>query len=324
MKKKDVNREIIIIDKKDIKTIRNIFKKPLMDIVKASKKNNNKLDTVLKVVIPEEFIEELKNGNLKFMESRNGEILPNIVNSKNRIVKQIRLEEVKKQLNENNIEKLEGYMIEEKLNNIQNQLDYILEVTTLILKGQQNQNHGKVDGAINSIKQSFLEQDVETKKRLQSIAQVNLNEAISIINKDIDDGIKFFKEWENRSFIDKYLKLNEDKFSMKNIEMRLNKLCEDYLYIKKAQITLAKLKLSQGMNKCNLQLIIDELDLVNRKIEENKIYNWLPPKNSENEWKYNLLNKENKNRQLILEYNSEELIKRRNYKWGINVKKKDV
>ena len=53
-----------------------------------------------------EFIEELKIGNLKLMESKAGEILPNIVDSKNKIIKQVKLEEIKEGLDDKKLDKL--------------------------------------------------------------------------------------------------------------------------------------------------------------------------------------------------------------------------
>lgn len=100
------NKELNYIDKKDLQKIKDIFAKPIADIVKVAKDNNKEVEPILKAVIPEEFIEELKNGNFKLMESKAGEILPNIVDGKNKIIKQVRLEEIKEKLDDKRVDKL--------------------------------------------------------------------------------------------------------------------------------------------------------------------------------------------------------------------------
>lgn len=44
-------------------------------------------DKVVNLIIPPEFIEEMRDGKYKFMETLDGSLLPNIVNEKNQIVK---------------------------------------------------------------------------------------------------------------------------------------------------------------------------------------------------------------------------------------------
>lgn len=175
-----------------------------------------------------------------------------------------------------------------------------------IEKGQRNDRYGKVDGAIRTIKQSFDEVDLDRKNRLQDGAQIEINEAIEIISKEINDGLKFFKEWEERNFLQK--NIGSVKFSSWNINRKFNKLCEDYLYLKRAKISLIELKLSQGMDKYKVDLMIQDLNEVDIQLKERKISNWLAPRSNNNEWQYKLLNKPKYKNELIIEYNIKEFI----------------
>lgn len=300
------NKELNYIDKKDLEKIKDIFAKPIADIVKVAKKNNEEIEPILKVVIPEEFIEELKNGNFKLMESKTGEILPNIVDGKNKIVKQVRLEEVKEKLDDKKVDELGGYATQQKLDAIKEQLECIMCVVEDIEKGQRNDRYGKVDGAIRTIKQSFNETDLDRRNRLQDGAQLEINEAIEAISKEIKDGLSFFKEWEERNFLQK--NIGSVKFSTWNINKKFNKLCEDYLYLNRAKTALIELKLSQGMDKYKIDLMIQDLNEVDIEIKERKISNWLAPRSNNNEWQYRLLDKPKYKNELIIEYNIKDFI----------------
>ncbi len=300
------NKELNHMDKKDIEKIKDIFIKPIADIVNVVEEYNKDVEPILKVIIPEEFIEELKIGNLKLMESKAGEILPNIVDSKNKIIKQVKLEEIKEGLDDKKLDKLGEYATEQKLDAIKEQLECIMCVLEDIERGQRNDRYGKVDGAIKTIKQSFYEVDLARKNRLQDGAQIEINEAIEVIKKEIKDGLNFFKEWEERNFLQK--NIGSVKFSTWNISRKFNKLCEDYLYLKRAKISLIELKLSQGMDKYKIDLMIGDLNEIDIQLKERKISNWLAPKCNNNEWQYRLLDKIKYNNELIIEYNIKDFI----------------
>lgn len=300
------NKELNYINKKDLEKIKDIFAKPIADIVKVAKENNKEAEPILKAIIPGEFIEELKNGNFKLMESKAGEILPNIVDGKNKIVKQVRLEEIKEKLDDKSVDKLAEYATEQKLDAIKEQLECIMCVVEDIEKGQRNDRYGKVDGAIRTIKQSLDETDLDRRNRLQDGAQIEINEAIESINKEIKDGLNFFKEWEERNFLRK--NIGSVKFSAWNINRKFNKLCEDYLYLNRAKTSLIELKLSQGMDKYKIDLMIQDLNEVDTQLKERKIANWLDFKSSNYEWQYRLLNKPKYKNELILEYNMKDFI----------------
>ena len=214
--------------KNNANAIKNIFAKPVIDIAKTLTKNKDSLESVLKVVIPEELIEQFKDGTVKLMKSKDGKLLPNIVDENNKILKQIRIEEIHEQLSlSDNIYKLSEYATELKLDAIQEQLDYIVNVLVDIEKSQKN---------------------------------------------------------------DKYV----------------NNLSTDYYYMKKSILALSELKLSQGMSWSKVQLIINDLNSIDKELESIDIISWLPPKNRENEWQYSLFN-ENK-KEIVLEFNIKKLL----------------
>ena len=290
----------------NIKNIRNMFEKPLLDIVKTKIENKESLEPVLKVVIPGEFVEQLKDGTAKLMRSKDGKILPNIVGADNKIIKQVNIVEVQEQLTSNNINDLGEYLIEQKLDSIQEQLDYIVDLLEDIASVQKNTKYAKIDGAIKDIQDSFLEDSESSRNTLQFLAQSKLNEANESIKKDIYDTIEFFKSWEDRNFFEK--NIFTTKFTSKNINRKLYSLSKDYYFIKKARLALAELKLSQGMAWDNVKLIIDDLEPIHKALENIDIIGWLPPENEENEWQYNLFNINKQRNEIILEFNTKELL----------------
>lgn len=302
----DNNEEFSYIDKKDIDIIKEIFAKPIADIVKTAKENNTEVEPILKAVIPEEFIDALKNGNLKLMESKSGEILPNIVDDKNKIIKQVRLEEIKEKLDNKKVDKLEEYILEQKLEAIKEQLEHAICLLEDIDKGQRNNRYSKVDSAIMDIKQSFLTPKSNYRETMQALAQSKLNYALESVYKSFNEEIIFFKEWEKRGFIEKNLR--QFKYSTINIRRVFNNLCKDYLYIKKAKNILIDLHINQGIKKCDIEFLLDEFYKEDKKIEETNIKSWLPPKSSRNEWQYKILNIPSYNNKLIIEYNTKELL----------------
>ena len=93
-----------------------------------------------------------------------------------------------------------------------------------------------------------------------------------------------------------------------NINRKFNKLCEDYLHLKRAKTSLIELKLSQGMDKYKVDLMIQDLNEVDIQLKERKISNWLAPRSTNNEWQYKLLSKPKYKNELIIEYNIKEFI----------------
>lgn len=290
----------------NIENIKNLFAKPVLDAVKAMNEKKDNLDPILKVVIPEEFVEQLKDGTVKLMQSKNGEILPNIVGADNKVIKQVRIEEVQEKLNSNNINKLGEYLLEQKLDSIQEQLDYIVDILEDIEKSQKNSKYGKINGAIKNIRDSILEECEYSRQTLQLMAQSKLNEGTESLKMDIYDSIEFFKSWENRNFFEKNIVAT--KFTTKNINRKLNNLSKDYYYIKKSRLALAKLKLSQGMSWNKVNLIIEDIEHINRELENIDILGWMPPRDITNEWQYNLFSRNEAKNQLILEFKTVELL----------------
>ncbi|WP_017416454.1 hypothetical protein [Clostridium tunisiense] len=308
----DRNQKISFLSEDDIKVIKGIFARPIADAIQEIKNKNKEVEPVLRAVIPEAFIEAIKNGELKLMESKKGEILPSIVDSKNKVVKQVRLEEVKEQLDDKKkLDKLGEYALEQKLDAIKEQLECIICIVEDVEKGQRNDRYGKIDGAIKNINQSFLEGNIERRDRLQDMAQNNLNEAIEAINKEVNDSLSFFKGWEERSFIER--NIGSFKYSTWNINRKFNKLCEDYLYISKAKNSLMELKLNQGMEKYKVDLMIEDLNEVDIKLKGAKVSNWLPPRSDNNEWKHRLLCEPKYKNELIIEYNTADVLMEESY-----------
>ncbi len=299
--------KIKIVNEEDIEAIKDIFIGPVKDVIRIAKEKNEEVETIFKAVIPQEFIEAIKNGDFKLMESKGGEILPNIVNHKNKIVKQVRLEEVKQKLDDKKVDKLGEYALEQKLDAIREQIEEVVCLLEDIEKGQRNNRYANIDGAIMDIKQSLLIENDNYREILQANAHSKLNYALDSIYKSFNEEITFFKEWENRGFIEKNLR--PSKYSTKNIKRVFYGLCKDYLYIKKAKNVLIELQLSLGIKECEIHSLLNEFYKEDKRIEETNIKSWLPPRNNNNEWQHKILNMSNYDNKIVIEYNITELLK---------------
>lgn len=286
------------LDNSEIQSMKRILQNSVLDLAKEISESNKESYKDLKVIIPPEFLEGLKSGDFKLMKSDSGEILPTIVNAKNTIVKKIRLEEVEITPEDlNTVEELNSKILNQKLDTISVSLDNIMEVAEEINKGLQNDRYGKIVGAMRSIKQSYLEVNKEDGRQLQNLSQVMLNESLAILEKEIEDGVKYFREWDSRNvFLDLYPSFHIDR--------KFNKLMDDYLFFTTGKSALIELKRKQKVTDKNLRFITKELDEIDHLIKEAEITSWLPVRTEDNKWQHDLLtNLDDKNKRMVVGIN---------------------
>lgn len=282
----------------EIKSMKRVFQNVVVDLAKEINKSNQESYKDFKVIVPPEFLEGLKSGEFDFMRAKTGEILPSIVDSKNKLLKQIRLEEIEITPEDlDAVEELNSKVLNQKLDAISASLDNIMEVAEEINKGLQNDRYGKIVGAVRSIKQSYFEADKEDKRQLQNLSQVTLNEALAVLEKEIEDGVKYFSEWDNRNvFLDLYPSFHIDR--------KFNKLMDDYLFFTTGKSALIELKREQKIPVNSLQFMTKELDEIDELIKKTDIKNWLPPLSEENRWQHDLLNNfDFRNRKMVVGIN---------------------
>lgn len=276
--------ELFQLNHSEIQSMKRVFQNVVIDLVKEVNNSDKESYKDLKVIVPPEFLEGLKSGEFDFMRAKTGEILPSIVDSKNKLLKQIRLEEIEITPEDlDTVEELNSKILNQKLDAISVSLDNIMEVAEEINKGLQNDRYGKVVGAVRSIKQSYLETDKENRRQLQNFSQVMLNESLAVLEKEVEDGVKYFSDWDNRNvFLDLYPAFHIDR--------KFNKLMDDYLFFTTGKSTLIELKIEQKVTDKSLHFITGELDKIDHLIKEADIRNWLPPRSEDNRWQHDLLN----------------------------------
>lgn len=182
------------------------------------------------------------------------------------------------------------------------QLDDIMNVAKDIAKGQIHDRYGEVYGAIRTIRQSYLEEDVQNQRQLQNSSQATLNKSIEVLKKEIEDGLSYFTKRENRSLF------NND-YSLSNINKKLQKLTEDYFYFQGAKSALIELKEKQGMNRNILFEMTKDLDILDSQMTEADILSWFPPKSEKNAWQNDLLHHlDFKQARIVIEYEVDKLL----------------
>ncbi|UOW69763.1 hypothetical protein [Paraclostridium bifermentans] len=295
-------------EKCNTKDIKQIFMKPIVDIVNLSIESNRDIEPTLKVIIPNDFIDEVKNGNLNFMKNKRGEILPNIVDSNNKIVKQIRLTEIEDKLDSQAFEKFGEYSLHQQLDKIDDKLEnitYLLEDIFMLIK---NNHYGLVDGSIATIKQSLYEIKNNDRRDLQNQAQHDLNISMQSLSKDIKEGIDYFNDWRKIGFIQK--NIMSGKYSKTNRDRKFNALCKDYYYFRKSKKALIELKVSQGISYKDANFMLEDLNYIDKELRDINIVGWLPVKNEKNKWQHDLLNNliNTDKKPLVLEFNTKDII----------------
>ncbi|MFT8349677.1 hypothetical protein [Clostridium saccharoperbutylacetonicum] len=186
-----------------------------------------------------------------------------------------------------NLEDTFDFMTNQQVSRMESKLKEIKMVSEEQIEGQHNNRYSKIISALTDIEQSYLEEDEERKILIQLLAQTKLNEGIDSILRDYIKRVSFFVEWEERSFSEKLF--GSVKYSKKNVEINLNQLCNDYVYLKNGITTLIKLKVSQGIEKEKMSGLIEKLNGLDELIENNKIYNWLAIETELNSWQHKLL-----------------------------------
>lgn len=290
----------------ETQALKRIIQPAIKKFVEEIEQQGAKPDKFYQAVIPPEMVEGMKNGKFKFMEATDGSLLPNIVDTKNKIVKKVRIEEMElSPQNLNSVNQLSDKLLNQKLDAISDQLGVIMELAIEINKQLKNNNYAKVIGAIQTINQSYLEKSRNTRQQLQNNAQGLLNEASAVLKLEIEDALQYFKDWDKR------MPLLNQYFSVQ-IQNRLNNLMKDYLYFTNAKSALIDLKRKQGLNDEVLRLMTHDLKEIDSQLRDVGIRSWLPPQTNKNKWQHELINQmELKYSRIIIEYKLDELLEER-------------
>lgn len=182
---------------------------------------------------------------------------------------------------------ISNFIINKQFNKLENTIKDVNFLVEDIKESQKNYRYSNIMSALDDFEQSILENNEERKIFIQLMAQSKLNIGLDNVLREFINLVSFFAQWEELNIFEK--NFGSIKYSEKNVERKLNQLCEDYVYLKKGIKTLIDLKISQGIEEEKLQYLFIKLDNLEEIIEENKIYNWLPPENEENSWQHQLL-----------------------------------
>ncbi|WAT25343.1 hypothetical protein OZ415_04575 [Aerococcus urinaeequi] len=295
--------ELITIGDQELRALKRVFEPFVKEAVKEAEKKGLEPEKIYKAIIPPELVEGMKNEKFQFMKSTDGSLLPNIVDEKNQIIKKIRVEEMELSPKDfSAVSQLSDKILNRKLDAISNQLDIIIEIAAEINKHLQNKMYAKVIGAIRTINQSYLNEGRNTRQQLQNNSQSILNESIAVLEMEMEDGLRYFKDWDKRFPI-------INKYTSKQIEQKFNKLMEDYLFLNNAKSALIDLKRTQGMSDANLRLMTEDLKKIDVQLKDAGIRSWLPPQTDENKWQHDLINQmERKNARIVIDYKLNELL----------------
>lgn len=287
----------------EIKVLRRMLEPAVKKAVREIEEKGIEPGKDIRAVIPPEFVEGMKEGKYRLMESLDGSLLPNIVNENNQIVKKLRVEEMEITPQDfNAVNQLSDKVLNRKLDALSDQMDVVIDLAIEINQQLKNKTYAKVLGAVETINQSKLDAKRNTRQQLQNHAQVLLNEATATLKLDIESNIQYFSDWEKRTpFFNTY--------TTKTLQRRFNQLMEDYLFFTNAKTALVNLKRAQGISIEQLRLMTEDLREIDRQFKDVGIKSWLPPQTDENKWQHDLMNQmEMNNARLVIEYKVDEFL----------------
>lgn len=299
------NFEVIANAEQEMRVLKRILEPAVKKAVKEIEEKGIEPEKFVTAIIPPEFVEGMRDGKFKFMESLDGSLLPNIVDENNQIVKKVRLEEMELFPQDlSAVNQLSDKILNHKLDALSDQMDVIIDLAREINQQLKHKTYAKVISAVETINQSNLDEKRNTRQQLQNHAQVLLNEAIATLRLEIENNLQYFGDWEKRTpFFNTY--------TTKTLERRFNQLMEDYLFFKNAKSSLVKLKRSQGISIEQLRSMTEDLRELDRQFKDVEIKSWLPPQTDENKWQHDLMNQmEMNNARLIIEYKVDQFLEK--------------
>lgn len=303
----------LITDSDEFRMLKRILEPAVKKAIRERKIKEHKIkeiepEKIIKAIVPPEFVDGMRNGKFKFMESIDGSLLPNIVDEKNQIVKKVRLEEMELSPQEfspqdfSAVNQLSDKILNHKLDALSDQMDVIIDLAREINQQLKNKTYAKVLGAVETINQSNLDERRNTRQQLQNHAQVLLNEGIATLKLEIENNLQYFNDWEQRTpFFNAY--------TAKTLERRFNQLMEDYLFFTNAKSALVNLKRAQSISIDQLRSMTNDLREIDRQFKDIGIRSWLPPQTNENRWQHDLMDQmEMNNARLVIEYKVDEYL----------------
>lgn len=274
----------LLADAEEFQVLRRMIEPAVKKAVREIEEKGTEPGKDIRAVIPPEFVEGMRNGKYKLMEALDGDLLPNIVDENNQIVKKVRLREIEVSPQDfNAVNQLSDKVLNRKLDALSDQMDVVIDLAIEINQQLKNKTYAKVLGAVETINQSKLDAKRNTRQQLQNHAQVLLNEAIATLRLEIENNLQYFSDWEKRTpFFNAY--------TTKTLERRFNQLMEDYLFFNNAKSSLVNLKRAQGINIEQLRSMTEDLRELDRQFKDVGIKSWLPPQTDENKWQHDLMN----------------------------------
>ena len=297
------NFEVLATAEQEVQVLKRILEPAVKKAAREIEKKEITPEKIIKAIVPPEFVEGMRDGKFKFMESLDGSLLPNIVDENNQIVKKVRLEEMELSPQDfSAVNQLSDKILNRKLDALSDQMDVIIDLAREINQQLKHKTYAKVISAVETINQSNLDEKRNTRQQLQNHAQVLLNEAIATLRLEIENNLQYFGDWEKRTpFFNAY--------TAKTLERRFNQLMEDYLFFNNAKSSMVKLKRSQGISIEQLRSMTEDLRELDRQFKDVEIKSWLPPQTDENKWQHDLMNQmEMNNARLIIEYKVDEFL----------------
>lgn len=287
----------LLANEDEFQVLRKMLEPAIKKAVSEIEEKGTEPEKILKAVIPLEFVEGMKEGKYKLMESLDGSLFPDIVDEKNQIVKRLRVEEMEITPQDfNAVNQLSDKVLNRKLDALSDQMDVVIDLAMEINQQLKNKTYAKVLGAIETINQSKLEAKRNTRQQLQNHAQVLLNEAIATLRLELENNLLYFSDWEKRTPI-------FNTYTTKILGRRFNQLMEDYLFFINAKSSLVNLKRAQGINIEQLRSMTEDLRKLDHQFKDVGIKSWLPPQTDENKWQHDLMNQmEMNNDRLVIEY----------------------
>ena len=277
-----------------ISIFKSVINKAFKDGLAANDFNMIINEETLKVKIPKDVIGRLKDGSAEFLSDKQGELLPSIVGKDGKILRQIRLEDLGKQLTPEKISKLNNMVIQQQLANIYSKLEDIEECVEKINKGQRNDRYGKIESGIYLYRQAINSSNEMIKNNVISNAMQSISDGINSIKKEVEDNVDYFNNIPGEKTFKYYANLFIKKYTSTKIEKKAKELSENIYYMTLGVYSLIQIHSDLNDLEQQKHIVLEPLKKVMLEVTKADILSWLPYDN-ENKWQYELIEGAEKN-----------------------------
>lgn len=261
---------------KNVDNIKSIFQYIVRNCLTLNDINRLISEETLKVKIPKDVVEKLKDGSARFLNDKQGDMLPSIIGKDGKIIRQIRIEDLGKQLTPEKVSQLNNMVIQQQLADIYLKLEEIQEYVEDIIKGQRNDRYGKIDSGIYMYQQALNCNDSSMKNIDISNAKQSISEAVNGLKKEIIDKMDYFKTMPKENTLSYYFNILKREYTSSKISKRAKEIYEDLYYMTLGVYSLIQIYSDSNNLEQQKEIVLKPLKDIILEVNNINLLSWIP------------------------------------------------